>query len=82
MVVSFVASDVPDWTLRGTEHEGASKAIAAQYLAERLEWAIAQKQIDAEQLRKRLPPYVVAAIAHITRPFEAPAVDDVGDAAG
>lgn len=64
------------------EHEGASKAIAAQYLAERLEWAIAQKQIDAEQLRKRLPPYVVAAIAHITRPFEAPAVDDVGDAAG
>lgn len=64
------------------EHEGASKAIAAQYLAERLERAVEQKQIDAEELRKKLPPYVVAAIAHVTRPFEEPPVDEVGDVVG
>lgn len=64
------------------EHEGASKAIAAQYLAERLEGAIEKKQIDAEQLRKKLPPYVVAAIAHVTRPFEDQPADDVGDVVG
>lgn len=61
------------------EHEGASKAIAAQYLAERLEWAIGKKKITAEQLREKLPPYVVAAIAHVTRPFADPPADDVGD---
>lgn len=61
------------------EDEGASKAIAAQYLAERLERGFADKKIDAEQLRKKLPPYVVAAIAHVTRPFEVPPADGVGE---
>jgi putative ATP-dependent endonuclease of OLD family len=61
------------------QDEGASKAIAAQYLAERLEDAVAKNQIDAEGLRKLLPPYVVGAIAHVTRPFEPPPADDVGD---
>lgn len=54
------------------EYQGASKAIAAQYLAERLERGIKEEKLDAEQLRKKLPPYVVAAIAHVTAPFEDP----------
>ncbi len=53
-------------------HGGASKAIAAQYLAQRLEKQFVDKKMDAEQLRKILPPYVVSAIAHVTGPFDAP----------
>jgi len=64
------------------EHEGASKTIAAQYLAEQLERAVEQRQIDAEQLRKKLPPYVVAAIAHVTRPFGDPPPDGVEEVIG
>lgn len=64
------------------EHEGASKPIAAQYFAERLEEAIKKKEIDAEQLRRKLPPYVVAAIAHVTRPFELPTADDARNVVG
>lgn len=52
------------------EREGASKPIAAQYLAERLESEFEEKKIDAKQLREKLPPYVVDAIAHVTRSFE------------
>ncbi len=51
------------------EVDGASKAIGAQYLAELLEKEIADGALDAESLRERLPPYVVAAIAHVTGPF-------------
>jgi putative ATP-dependent endonuclease of OLD family len=64
------------------EHEGASKAIAAQYLADRLQGAIEKMEVDAEQLRNKLPPYVVAAIAFVTRLFEDPAADGVGDVVG
>jgi putative ATP-dependent endonuclease of OLD family len=51
------------------EVEDASKTIAAQYLAELLEEQKKAGAIDAEALRKQLPPYVVAAIAHVTSPF-------------
>lgn len=49
--------------------EGASKAIGAQYLAELLEKTVKAATLSAEDLRKRLPPYLVAAIAHVTEPF-------------
>lgn len=49
--------------------EGASKAIAAQYLAELIETAVKAATLSPEDLRKRLPPYLVAAIAHVTEPF-------------
>ncbi len=54
------------------EAEGASKAIAAQYLAELLEEETKAGTLTALSLRKLLPPYVVAAIAHVTAPFPAP----------
>lgn len=52
------------------EKDGASKAIAAQYLAEHLESMIKKKKIDVASLLKRLPPYVVQAIEHVTEPFK------------
>ena len=54
------------------EADGASKAIGAQYLAELLEKEIADGALDTEGLRARLPPYVVAAIAHVTGPLVPP----------
>lgn len=54
------------------EADGASKAIGAQYLAELLEQEIASGTLDIEALRATLPPYVTAAIAHVTGPFPAP----------
>lgn len=53
------------------EIEKASKAIAAQYLAESLEALMSEKKMTRDQLRERLPPYVIAAIEHVTAPFEA-----------
>lgn len=50
----------------------ASKVIAAQYLAELLEKEVKAGNLNAEALRNQLPPYVVAAIAHVTKPFAAP----------
>ena len=44
----------------------ASKAIAAQYLAERLEQRVAQGELDAGGLKAALPGYLVAAIEHVT----------------
>ena len=69
---------------------GASKAITAQYLAELLEKEFADGSLDADTLRGQLPPYVVAAIVHVTAPFElnatvpaeAPAPIAVPNAAG
>jgi len=68
--------------------EGASKAIGAQYLAELLEKTVEAATLSPEDLRKRLPPYLVAAIAHVTEPFPpaaapapAPAGAEVGAAA-
>ncbi|WP_051026690.1 ATP-dependent nuclease [Bradyrhizobium cosmicum] len=51
------------------EKDGASKAIAAQYLAEHLENLFEKGKIDAPGLLKRLPPYIVEAIEHVTEPF-------------
>jgi len=52
------------------EAESASKAVAAQYLAELLEEQKNEGATDAEALRKQLPPYIVAAIVHVTSPLE------------
>ncbi len=54
------------------EANGASKAIGAQYLAQLLEKEITDGALNAEGLRAQLPPYVVAAIAHVTEPFVPP----------
>lgn len=51
------------------EDDGASKAIAAQYLAEELEGLIERGEITPIRLREALPPYLVAAIVHVTEPF-------------
>lgn len=45
----------------------ASKAIAAQYLAERLENWVSRDQQAAQELEARLPPYLMAAIEHVCR---------------
>ena len=60
------------------EADGASKAIGAQYLAELLENAIADESLDGESLQAMLPPYIVAAIAHVTGAFD---LEPAGDAA-
>lgn len=54
------------------EAQGASKAIGAQHLAELLEGDVTDGVLDADRLRDRLPPYLVAAIAHVTGPFLPP----------
>lgn len=64
------------------ESSGASKAIAAQYLAELLEEEIQKGALNAESLRAQLPPYVVAAIAHVTAPFVGAAGVAAGSATG
>lgn len=46
---------------------GASKAIAAQYLAELLVEAQDQKMFEKDNFAKRLPTYIVDAIAHVIR---------------
>lgn len=60
------------------EAEGASKAIAAQYLADLLEKEVKAGTLDAYTLRSHLPPYVAAAIAHVTAPLEVPAAAPTG----
>lgn len=51
------------------EIKEASKSIAAQYLAEILEFLFKTERMTAEKLQKSLPPYVVKAIEHVTKPF-------------
>lgn len=62
------------------ESDGASKAIAAQYLAELLEKDVEAGELDSDILRNQLPPYIVAAIAHVTTPFDVPANGPVAEA--
>lgn len=70
-----LAANEPDRSTRAVHvyarfvSEGASKAIGAQYLAELLDEAAKAGSLSAEDLRKHLPPYLVAAIAHVTEPF-------------
>lgn len=54
------------------EAEGASKAIAAQYLAELLETAFKLGTLNAEGLCSKLPNYVVDAIGYVTSPLAKP----------
>lgn len=58
------------------EAEGASKAIAAQYLAELLEKEVEAGTLTTAALLQHLPPYIVAAIAYVTAPFPAPEPND------
>jgi putative ATP-dependent endonuclease of OLD family len=51
------------------ETEGASKAIGAQYLAELLEHAVESGGTGVDELRSKLPSYVLDAIAHVTAPI-------------
>ena len=48
-----------------TTGAAASKAIAAQYLAERLETRVDQGELTAETLKASLPAYLVTAIEHV-----------------
>ncbi|MBM3567290.1 MAG: DUF2813 domain-containing protein [Alphaproteobacteria bacterium] len=52
---------------------GASKAIAAQYLAESLAKAGESTTCDTATFAGKLPRYIVDAIAHVKRPAPAPA---------
>lgn len=52
------------------ESDGASKAIAAQYLAELIEKDVESGTLDSDTLLNQLPPYIVAAISHVTTPFD------------
>jgi putative ATP-dependent endonuclease of the OLD family len=52
--------------------------FTAQYLAEHLENLIDKGKMDAVTLLKRLPPYVVQAIEHVTEPFQKPKADGIG----
>lgn len=49
----------------------ASKAVAAQYLAERLETQLAARELTADGLRSKLPAYLKQAIEHVC-PLPAP----------
>lgn len=44
----------------------ASKAVSAQYLAERLERRHEQGELTAAGLTEKMPPYLIAAIKHVT----------------
>lgn len=69
--MALVASSKPNDEIASTVYarfmkDGVSKAISAQYLAELLTSAVAKGDLTAEQLRKRLPTYLVEAIEHVT----------------
>lgn len=49
--------------------EKASKAIVAQYLADILTHHFTTGTLTPDKLRKRLPPYLLNAVAHVTGPF-------------
>ena len=51
------------------ETEGASKAIGAQYLSELLEHAVESGGMGVDELRSKLPSYVLDAIAYVTAPI-------------
>ena len=61
-----------------TKDAAASKAVTAQYLAERLENLIAQGELVSEALKANLPAYLVAAIEHVTA-APAPAEAQAGE---
>ncbi|MBY3186058.1 AAA family ATPase [Rhizobium laguerreae] len=50
--------------------DGVSKAISAQYLASILADAVGKGDLTPAGLSALLPPYLLAAIEHVTAPFE------------
>jgi len=62
------------------EVAGASKAIAAQHMAELLEEQVKAGALDVKGLSQQLPPYVVSAIAHVTAPFETKQTPETAEA--
>jgi putative ATP-dependent endonuclease of OLD family len=50
---------------------GVSKPIAAQYLAGRLQAEKGEGKLEPQDLRKRLPRYILDAIDYVTRPIQA-----------
>ena len=54
----------------------ASKAIAAQYLTERLESRIKKGELNSKDLMEALPSYLVAAIKYVTTKLEPNAADN------
>lgn len=58
-----LASEVYAYFTKGAR---VSKAVAAQYLAERLEKRVDQGELTKEALKVCLPAYLVAAIEHVT----------------
>lgn len=66
-----LASNVYALFTTGTK---ASKAIAAQYLAERLETRVKEGTLTAQTLKDSLPSYLVAALEYVT-----PIPDEDGD---
>jgi putative ATP-dependent endonuclease of OLD family len=50
--------------------DGVSKAISAQYLASILADAVGKGDLTPAGLSASLPPYLLAAVEHVTAPFE------------
>lgn len=61
-----------------TKGKRASKAIAAQYLVERLEKRVADGEVTTDDLRMALPPYLISAIEHVTAARDPDAQTNVG----
>jgi len=59
----------------------ASKAISAQYLADILEKLSRMKRLNTEQMREKLPSYIIDAIEYVTGGPEAQIPDEVMAAA-
>jgi putative ATP-dependent endonuclease of OLD family len=57
-------------------NDGVSKAIAAQYLAERLWSKVESGQLTTSDLRRRLPKYLIEAIDYVTGVQEATAASE------
>ena len=49
-----------------TRGKKASKPIAAQYLAKRLEEQFTTRKVNADELKAKLPPYLLSAIEYVT----------------
>ena len=65
-----------------TKGPRASKAVAAQYLANRLEKRMTDGELNAESLAKTLPPYLMAAIQYVTGGLESDAATGQSEADG
>jgi len=50
--------------------DGVSKAVTAQYLADRLQSKVNKGELVSGELRKRLPTYLVSAIEYVTAGLE------------